>query len=458
MLISKAKNFFKAIKHDEFVRHRFIGAAQFWFVAAFWVAFLPLLHCLQGCQPKDTPPPAARNGGADRPKDPAPPKPGGPETRPALYLKATVRELPEPNRYAVDLEWKHTNASASPFIYRRGGGGEEIRIDAKEQEGRYTDEVLRPGILYEYLLAHQDNGTDVQILDKQALTIPRDLEVAKMEDFDSGRGVELNRVFFKENSVITLGERGVEMYANELVSSGAVLQSFVKGQKAPKGQHAFNAGKILISVKKARGALRIEAHGQDGGEGNDGAAGQNGGPGTSGAPGDWMTNPDWRKYATNSPENAAEHSRKYYLYKNDEFWWGQKLAGNQPAFMCKTPPTDGGPGEQGGPGQDGGDGGRGGDSARVHISVEQDSEFHVEVAGEPGLGAIGGRGGKGGVGGPGGPPGALDAGFRCPPAKQGPQGPPGVDGRQGRTGATGEKQPVCVKIGKEMSPQCPKNE
>lgn len=265
---------------------------------------------------------------------------------------------------------------------------------------------------------------EVYLLNGQFLTAP-ELEL-ELRQAPSSLPVEELEFHFGEailgkNAVInTLGHR-VRLHIDRLESDGARIQTWPQQFKPQPQQPGRHGGHVFLDVASAKGSMRIQMIGQDGGQGQAGA-----GPSESmkGAAG------------TNGAKGLCNHE-----------------------FAAKAQGQDG---AQGLKGYAGGNGARGGDSGTLEINIGSGSEFHLDHYRRPGHGGVGGAGGKGGPGGPGGSPGILspirpmvvgssgsgpkmDAARTCNhKVSAGKPGPEGETGDRGQDGETGVAQTICI--------------
>lgn len=218
-------------------------------------------------------------------------------------------------------------------------------------------------------------------------------------------------VILKKNAVLyTMGHR-VRLHIDHLESDGARIQTLSPEFKAGVGQAGRHGGHILLDVGTAKGSLRIQMLGQDGGAGKAGAAPDESMRGLAGENG-----------KLGMCSNSGEHFER----------------------------ASGKNGSKGLQGKSGGNGSHGGDSGTLEFTVQSGKEFQLDHFRSPGLGGAGGVGGKGGPGGFGGKAAKMakpsDGGFMpcIYEARDGAQGPDGGVGLAGQSGHPGAQQSICI--------------
>lgn len=257
-------------------------------------------------------------------------------------------------------------------------------------------------------------GGEMYLFNGAFLTRPElELELRKAPKIWPVEELEFHykEVILKKNAVLyTMGHR-VRLHIDHLESDGARIQTLSPEFKAGVGQAGRHGGHILLDVGTAKGSLRIQMLGQDGGAGKAGAA-----PDESmrGAAGDGGV----KAGCSTSPKRVEQASGK-----------------------------DGGKGLRGRPGIQGSSGG---DSGTLEVTIQTGKEFQLDYyrnAGQGGTGGSGGRGGPGGLGGKPVPMFDLDMDGKretCGipvPGNVGPEGDPGPHGQQGLPGA---EQSICI--------------
>lgn len=116
--------------------------------------------------------------------------------------------------------------------------------------------------------------------------------------------------------------------------------------------------------------------------------------------------------------------------------------------VCSRGATNGQDGKQGAPGTDGGDGQNGGDTGNLLVTIDDYSEFALEVGTQVGRGGKGGLGTPGHEGGNGGAPGKSSG--ACGPLPQpGKKGAPGLNGRNGADGVNGNVGTISSNSAKQ---------
>ncbi|WP_374031977.1 hypothetical protein [Bdellovibrio bacteriovorus] len=218
-------------------------------------------------------------------------------------------------------------------------------------------------------------------------------------------------VILKKNAVLyTMGHR-VRLHIDRLESDGARIQTLPLEFKAGVGQAGRHGGHILLDVGTAKGSLRVQMLGQDGGQGRAGAA------------------PDESMRGL-----AGEDGKVSLCAKAGEHF--ERASGK-----------DGGKGHQG---KSGSNGSPGGDSGTLEVMIQSGKEFQLEHYRNPGLGGNGGAGGKGGPGGIGGKAvgmakpsdgSFMSCSFKATEGRPGLEGSAGINGQPGPPGAL---QSVCI--------------
>ncbi|WP_148278679.1 hypothetical protein [Bdellovibrio bacteriovorus] len=218
-------------------------------------------------------------------------------------------------------------------------------------------------------------------------------------------------VILKKNAVIyTMGHR-VRWHIDRLESDGARIQTLSPEFKAGVGQAGRHGGHILLDVGTAKGSLRIQMLGQDGGAGKAGA--------------------------------APDESMRGLAGENGKF----SLCANSGEHFERASGKDGSKGHQG---KSGSNGSSGGDSGTLEVTIQSGKEFQLNHFRSAGLGGTGGAGGKGGLGGAGGKAmgmvrGADGTFMPCAfKAREGKQGLDGSVGASGLPGNPGAEQSLCI--------------
>lgn len=323
--------------------------------------------------------------------------------------------LSEPNKYVVRIS--ADSLSSHYQIYRQQTNGNEKLVGTMNKDASaFEDNEVEAGKEYEYTLARLDNTEKKQTL---YVTIPKDLVINSTVNQVRSHGYA--RVFLTEQARIQTEGQDFVLEANELISNGAVLETYTEGTKAPAGAEGRTPGRIVIKANSARGSLTIFNRGENGGDGQNGSRGSNGGKGDTGANASshHIPNPLRPPHCGGFPGNLDPVCKVI----------------PDAIVACASQPVGGGQGRQGNPGTAGTAGARGGNTAALQIKIESADSFKLVTNNIPGIGGNGGVGGEGGDGGPGGDPGQSSEG--CGNAGSGPQGAKGANGANGEKGADG---------------------
>jgi hypothetical protein len=220
---------------------------------------------------------------------------------------------------------------------------------------------------------------------------------------DDKRVLSVRRLSLKNSNIVTNGG-SLTIEADEVMSNGGNIISFVDGTTAPEGINGRSGGELTLRVDGGlQGILTVNLRGENGGDGKPGAAARAGAAGVEGS-----------------------HS-------------------SSGAFDCSSGPgrgTNGQPGLSGGDGGAGGKGGSGGTMILVAANptaILSSIVFHNE-GGSPGKGGAAGIGGAGGPGGGGGASGGYCSGR----GQSGDAGQPGPPGKAGASGAASAAGPPLV--------------
>lgn len=361
-----------------------------------------------------------------------------------LKLRGQAVGLEEPHAYEIQLEWQVTNREPSTFFIVKRNDWNSGRVVQGEQGYLKDDEVLEGK---EYLYQVQMiNGSKSITSDWLNVQVPKDKVFEADQVIPAGKLDSYARLFFKNKARMTWQGEKLEIFAEEIISEDAVLESFSADQKsAPNGLAGKAGGELVVRAKKLRGSLFIRADGQNGGVGLQGAQGNTGEKGTSGP----KTFLYW---------GSLEKLPTTAVYSFKGYW-----------FYCDPPRPAGTVGGTGSVGFIGESGGSGGNSSKVLVEIEDTAKGDLFFTNKPGTGGEGGSGGLGGQGGEGGwsgeidwtthasamPQGAdLSLFYQCD-SKQGSQGPQGPQGAQGPKGEEGYQAPFCLKLGKSQMGNCP---
>jgi len=364
-----------------------------------------------------------------------------------IGLKAYVKATPAPDKYEVHLSWEDLGEVSPAWILSKTSEKETRQLGTLRGEKReYTDEFVVAGKTYRYSVGIVD-FENYKILEEIEVAVPKDFVISKTIKATSLKG--FNRLFLRPSARLTTDGEDFTVDVNEIISEGAVIETFSEYQKASYEKGGRSGGKITIKANTATGELRIVARGEHGG---DGIAGKQGEPGKKqGAKGKngQCGHVDGDNYCQQM--DVQSWARLKQIIKSSSLTGFSKFYNR---FYCKVQTEDGKPGEAGNPGRPGTNGGDGGDSARVLVEIKNATEIKVQIESIAGHGGKGGRGGYGGQGGPGGIPGVPDHLALCRFAMPGPQGPLGPRGPLGASGALGKEQPWCKKLGSTWVGDC----
>lgn len=208
---------------------------------------------------------------------------------------------------------------------------------------------------------------------------------------------------FAEQGILYTMGNNVRIHVDNLIAEKkGLIATFPQGMQAKTMQNGRAGGHLFLNLGNAKGALKIEMRGENGGPGLPGEKPDASLRGPVGASGTGI---------------CDEH-----IYNSEGF--GKK----------------GGKGLKGYPGKAGG---RGGNTGSLELLVKNSEGFSHQIEKIRGTG---GAGGEGGLGGPGGAQGKFAPG--CFKMAVGPMtGPEGDRGDIGPTGSNGEEQPACLTKG-----------
>ena len=362
-------------------------------------------------------------------------------------LKAQAIATSHPNQFTVALTWDSISSSAERWKITREPENETEPVKWVEGNAHnYQDEKVEAGKTYRYLL-WKERQNDLSLSSTTIVTIPEDKVISG--DVITSQLIGFHRLYLERGSRLIANREGLRIEAQEIISNGATIQSFLDPSSVRENKSASSGGPILIQAKVAKGSIKIIAQGEDGAPGIEGKPGRDGNPGKRGLDGKSTSiiaafksyvDPEIANFRYLNNQTEAEE----FKARIDRL-----LPGCHPLRAkyerCSRKPEPGTPGENGEKGQDGGPGGKGGDSSTVVVAINDPKGLALEVLTEPGHGGTPGLGGKGGLGGQGGEAGSLDPHCVCPRETftpiDGKSGPPGKDGSKGENG---NRSPVCV--------------
>lgn len=290
------------------------------------------------------------------------------------------------------------------------------------------------------------NG-DQLVLMKQ-IVIKADLVIRgkrHISDLVSLSTIELSTLVFEPGATLYIGDRNLDISADELISEDGNIISFSEEERVSNladDVNGKNSGVVYLSAGEARGTLRVNLNGTHGGKGIKGkSSSQQGGEGPEGSA---------------SQVRFVSHCLPMVDKEVPDVISFRKQCIDQE--ICVSAATRGGQGQPGGKGEPGLPGGYGGNGGALNLTVKQNNQFKVIFDSQPGKGGPGGEGGDGGPGGIGGPPGKIMDSNVCPNSRErGDQGPRGPVGEQGRTGIDGHIPESCITYVNEGLSKCAKN-
>ncbi|MBS1983125.1 MAG: hypothetical protein JST16_03040 [Bdellovibrionales bacterium] len=342
-------------------------------------------------------------------------------------LSASLRELPEPNRFEVALSWSPEPDVSAYIVKRKDNHGQIAQLDLLPGAAKsFSDSSVEPQNRYVYSVVGMRDGA---VLESREAVIetPLDLEVASAVDWPASEITGINRLFLRKGARLRTLGRDFRIDVRAIIADDAVIESFPEGRAAPLGAAGSHGGSLDLKATTGAGSLLILARGENGGAGLAGARGGMGPVGARG--GDGVA--DYETDCTLLSLSRLAIGDHGHCFKH---WY------------CKRETGDGAQGGRGAAGAIGGSGFAGGDSMSVTVDVAEAKDLSFRYEKLPGLGGPGGPGGPGGAGGPGGPPGSRDSGGRCRVAQFGPTGPVGPQGPNGPSGSSGEARPVCLSL------------
>ncbi|MGE3756718.1 MAG: hypothetical protein AB7H97_03130 [Pseudobdellovibrionaceae bacterium] len=333
-------------------------------------------------------------------------------------LSIRVEALPEPYKYQAKIFVEH---ATEPLLIRKTETQTSQSWILKYQPNLTLIDNVVSGKSYLYELLNPSHVTEV--FDKLKISVPQDFVLIGdpkklvLVDAKIKQAFEKSKRIFLSNMGLVTNGIDFIIQTDELVAENTTIFTFPDGAKANENRIGRPGGRITISAKKARGSLRVELRGENGG---DGSMGKNQPPGTAGANG--------KAYS------AEEHTI------------------NKKFLVCKVMqnPKEGGDGL---PGGDGLDGQPGGSTGSLSINIGEEEGFDFRVDRFQGIGGSGGLGGRGGAGGPGGKYEPKYIEGLCE-SKNAAPGKKGVDGLKGRDAHPGAAERVCVKRAWDQTVNC----
>lgn len=276
----------------------------------------------------------------DKIKDKEPQQVSGPN---AAQSFSVVQELEHPNAYRVRLPFP-PEATVVQRLEKSGEGGPKA-IPLIVKDGVLTDDQAKAGAQYVYSFGTVQDGAFKE-LEAHEVEVPLDLVVDReilLEQDETWNSYR--RIFFQKGGVITTQGHRFILNADQMVSDEGVIRTFPMGAKAVQGV-GRSGGSIEVNLRAAKGILKVELRGEQGGDG------ERGGP---------FLRPPQEPRVVRGPLDFIEK----VIYP---------------------------PGRQGERGQDGF---AGGDSGAFDIRVEDEMKLLIHPRFEVGAGGEGGEGGPG---------------------------------------------------------------
>lgn len=283
----------------------------------------------------------------------------------------------------------------------------------------FEDHDVQPGQVYVYEWGSVKSSV-FNPEGRARVAIPLDLEVRGdvADDSDTAKKLfttaRFGRLIFREGVVLTTMGRDLQWEADSAVFEETVVRSFAPNAKGAIGQHGRSGGRLLLRARVARGNLRFEGRGENGGDGLPGAKPTADLKGRTGP-------------AAPMPPGSFQRSGTFGL-----------------DYYCSEHALKGGAGESGRQGFSGGAGGDGGDSGDLMIDIADRSALSIQTFFDIGHGGLGGVGGEGGEGGDGGNAMVAEQNgqgattyYNCGsrlPGDRGTRGPQGLTGPKGASG------------------------
>jgi hypothetical protein len=200
------------------------------------------------------------------------------------------------------------------------------------------------------ILNADDLDKEIKLNEFQKKLVSNDVELSYQE-----------LTFTENGKLYTLGQN-VRLHIGNLNTSNGQIVTFPENETAKAGQNGRSGGHLLLDLKSAKGALKIQMRGENGGRGPD-------------AP---------------PPDENLMGKR------------GRDISSEIFNGRCAKGPIseDCGQGGKGLKGYPGAPGGSGGNTGSLEVRLNDNSDFTQFIDRIPGHGAHGGSGGLGGIGGP----------------------------------------------------------
>ena len=348
----------------------------------------------------------------------------------------------EAKKYSVQFQWPRL-ADKSSIRVRLGN----VLSEVSNEQTFFTHTVSHRQLLnYSFDILGPDKRL-LRTVVKQVL-VPTDYVVDDASYLINEKtSINVNRLFISGDYALTTFGNDIEISANEVISSGGVIQNFPEDGRKNNVDESYepngtNGGSIQLIAKTLRGRLQIKLKGETG------KTGDKGPPHTEIKSGRGVAASGGVYHCTPPGGNG-----EVYLLNNRSCW-------------CHKYGENGGIGLTGSRGFQGLAGGKGGRSGNVRVEIEtylpsegMDSSYDPETFRPVTISILGGQGGKGGAGGDG-QLGSLGGEGRDPNGYldcRGVEGPPGLRGDQGPEGPVGPVGDVglsCLYIRSENINEC----
>lgn len=283
------------------------------------------------------------------------------------------------------------------------------------------------------LTSHDSFGSSIAVfaISRRA---PVDIEVSYPRYLNEDTVIEANRLYLLPDGYIETNGHHLSISVGKLTVEPKKYGSFIDNAKI-RTQGAQNFGSnpfelrnssITITAKKAIGTLSIAMIGFNGRHGRGGGEIE-------------LQNKVSRTRDTklDGANGADEVIRRI-----------PKTPDSPAQSVCSRPAGNGQGGAQGAAGTNGGDGQNGGDTGNLLVTIDDHSEFALEVGtkvGRPGKGGLGTAGHEGGNGGA---PG-RSMGICASSPQAGKKGANGPDGAHGKDGADGKVGTISSNVAKQ---------
>jgi hypothetical protein len=198
------------------------------------------------------------------------------EVMPDTYVESTAT----PNQFFV-----HLKPMAEVFEVRRQSLNErEVEATAVPlitAGSQWVDAHVTPGESYRY----QYVGAAGQVLKRVEVKIPLDVVIDHEVTLTAPpEWKDIHRFYLLKGGVLTINGLNFVLKADEFYSEEGIWRTFELGKTAVAGQNGRSGGEVKIFAASAKGSLRLELRGENGGPGVAGVVRgvRNGGPGGRG--------------------------------------------------------------------------------------------------------------------------------------------------------------------------------